>query len=128
MSDEVLRWEAPPERHGNAAPAKPLKYQAAADQLRAKPGEWAVLAEGKTPSSAGGLAARIRRGVGAFAPAGSFEARQIGPASGSVSKVYARYVGGGDGMSSLYDCCPAAPTQPHAADCGLSRSGGDADA
>jgi len=27
-----------------------------------------------------------------------------------------------DGMSDLYDCCPAAPTQPHTADCGLSQA------
>jgi hypothetical protein len=30
-----------------------------------------------------------------------------------------------DGMSDLYDCCPAAPTQPHTSDCGLSRPDDD---
>jgi hypothetical protein len=94
VSDDVIRWEDPPAEHGNKRPGKPLKYQAAADAMRERPGTWAVVAERKAPGSAGGLAHRIRNGVGPFAPEKHFEAKVIGPAGGSSSRVYARYVGG----------------------------------
>lgn len=29
-----------------------------------------------------------------------------------------------DGMAHLHDCCPAAPTEPHTPDCGLSPADG----
>jgi hypothetical protein len=90
---DVIRWEQPPTEHGNAKPKPPLKYQAAADALRERPGEWALLAEGKAPGTAGGMVWRIKNGVGPFAPARSFEAKCVGPAGGSSSKVYARFVG-----------------------------------
>lgn len=92
----VIRWEEPPSQHGNRKPKQPSKYGAIADALRGKPGEWAVVIENKAPGSCGGLAHRIRAAVGPFAPARSFEARVIGPAGGSSSKVYARYVGEGE--------------------------------
>ena len=90
---DVIRWEEPPKAHGNAKPGAPHKYQPIADALRARPGEWALVLDGKAPGSAGGFAWRIRNGVGPFAPARSFEAKCIGPAGGSSSKVYARFVG-----------------------------------
>lgn len=93
----VIRWEEPPKEHGNRRPGQPSKFQPIADALRARPGEWAVVAEGKAPGSAGGFAYRIRNGVGPFAPAKAFEAKVVGPAGGSSSKVYARYVGEPDG-------------------------------
>ena len=89
----VIRWEDPPAEHGNARP-KPSKYQPIADALRARPGEWAVVTERRTPGSAGGFAAHIRTGGTPFGPAGQFEAKTIGPAQGSTCKVYARFVGG----------------------------------
>lgn len=92
MSD-VIRWEEPPAEHGNAKPKPPLKYQAAADAMRGRPGEWALITENRASGTAGNLAHRIKNGVGPFAPAHSFEARCVGPAGGSSSKVYARYVG-----------------------------------
>jgi hypothetical protein len=89
----VIRWEEPPPEHGNKRPAKPSKYQPIADALRGRPGEWAVVVENKAPGSAGNLVWRIKSGVGPFAPPRSFDAKCIGPAGGSSSKVYARYVG-----------------------------------
>lgn len=90
---EIVRWEEPPAEHGNAKPKPPSKYQVVADALRARPGEWAVIIEGVSPGTAGGMTHRIKSGVGPYAPARSFEARCAGPAGGQSSKVYARYVG-----------------------------------
>lgn len=90
----VIRWEDPPEEHGNAKAKQPSKFQPIVDALRAEPGRWAVVVEGKSPGTCGGLAWRIRSGVGPFAPARSFEAKVVGPAGGQSSKVYARYIGG----------------------------------
>lgn len=90
---EIIRWEEPPSEHGNAKPKPPAKFQAAADAMRARPGEWALIAEGKAPGTAGGMVWRIKNGVGPFAPPRTFEAKCVGPAGGSSSKVYARYVG-----------------------------------
>lgn len=89
---EIIRWEEPP-RHGNSKPKPPLKFQAVADAMRERPGEWALIVEGKAPGTAGGLVWRIKNGVGPFGPARSFEAKCVGPAGGQSSKVYARYVG-----------------------------------
>jgi hypothetical protein len=88
----VIRWEEPP-KHANGLRGAMSKFQAAADALRARPGEWAVIAEGLRPGTSGPTAVRIRAGLGPFAPKGSFEAKSIGPASGGTHKVYARYVG-----------------------------------
>lgn len=88
---EVIRWENPPE-HANKRPARAPKYQKAADALRARPGEWAVIAEKRTTGSAGGLSHNIRNGRNPWLPAGAWEARVVGPAGG-LGTVYARYVG-----------------------------------
>jgi hypothetical protein len=92
---DVVRWEEPPKEHGNKRPAAPSRYQPIADALRSRPGEWAVVMDGKSPGSAGSFAYRVRNGVGPFAPAKHFDAKAIGPAGGSSSTVYARYVGDG---------------------------------
>jgi hypothetical protein len=89
----VIRWEDPPAEHGNSRPKPVSKFQAIADDLRSRPGQWGVVVENKAPGSAGNLAYRIKAGVGPFAPPKSFEAKAIGPAGGQSSKVYARYVG-----------------------------------
>lgn len=91
----VIRWEEPPEKHGNTRPKPPSKYQPVVDSLRARPGQWAVIAENRLPGSAGSLAHYIRVGRGPFGPSG-FEAKVIGPAGGASSRVYARYVGDGE--------------------------------
>jgi hypothetical protein len=91
-----LRFEAPPaaERsNGNAA----AQYTEEAAQLKARPGEWAVLKEftgegSGARSGAWRLASRVKKGeIKAFAPAGSFEAVTR---SNGHSKVYVRYVAG----------------------------------
>lgn len=92
---EVLRWEGPPSEHGNTGRKPPTKYEAVANALRARPGEWAVIAEGITAGHAGKVSHGIRNGTPwPFAPPRHFEAKAIGPARGSLSKIYARYVGG----------------------------------
>jgi hypothetical protein len=96
---DVIRWENPPP-HGNTGPRekRPSKFQAAADAMRARCGDWALLVEGITTGNAGRITNDIRNGKPyPFAPAGSFEARCVGPAGGTSSKVYARYVGEQDG-------------------------------
>ena len=90
---DVIRWEEPPAEHGNARPKPPSKYQPIADALRSRPGEWALIADRRTAGSAGGFAHRVRSGAKPFEPARSFEVKVVGPASGPLSKVYARYVG-----------------------------------
>lgn len=90
---EIIRWEEPPREHGNARPKRASKYQAVADNLRAHPGEWALIVENISPGSGGSLSYRIRNGVNPFDPPRHFDAKLIGPAGGSSSKVYARYVG-----------------------------------
>lgn len=89
---DVIRWEEPPLKHGNAR-SRPSAHQPLVDALKARPGEWALIAEGKAPGSAGSLAHRIKTGGGPWGPARSFESRCVGPAGGTSSKVYARYVG-----------------------------------
>ena len=83
-----LNWEEPP----------PEKYRtrrdwtSIADSLRAKPNEWAVVAEDVSASTG----THIRYGrLRAFAPAGAFESRVSGARSsdGRADKIYARFVG-----------------------------------
>jgi hypothetical protein len=81
---QIIRWEEPP--HSNRGPgggrAHSGRYSDAADQLRQKPGQWAVLLES------------IRMGaLLAFAPAGDFEATTRRISGRTV--VYARYLGDG---------------------------------
>jgi hypothetical protein len=88
----VIRWELPPE-DGRGHAGKPSIYRETASALQKRPMKWAVVAEGMTTGAAGGLAYRIRHGMGIFKPAGAFEARCVGSVGG-VAKVYARYTGG----------------------------------
>jgi hypothetical protein len=91
---DVIRWEEPPP-HGNTLKPKPAsKYQAVADALRARPGEWALIAENLPSGSAGALSNGIRIGrPSVFRPAGEFESRCVGSAGSTSAKVYARFVG-----------------------------------
>lgn len=90
---EVIRWEDPPTEHGNTK-HRQSKYQPTADALRSRPGQWALIQEGRTTGSTGGLAHRIRNGWGPFVPPGAFETKVRGPVGGPA-KLYARYVGDG---------------------------------
>jgi hypothetical protein len=93
MSDGVIRWAEPPSDHGNKKPAKPSKYQPIADALRAAPGQWALVYDGKPIGTCGSLAHRMRYGIGPFAPERSFEAKTVGSAGAQKAQLYARYVG-----------------------------------
>jgi hypothetical protein len=83
----VLRWEEPPEKRSPGR--RPTKAWAeVAEELRGRPGVWAVVHEGQ---GAHALPGRIKAGASGFAPAGAFEAAVRG--SGLSMVVYARYVG-----------------------------------
>lgn len=89
----VLRWETPPEQvlagrkfHDGKSALKPL-----AEELRSKPGEWAVVLEGP-PGKASAMATHIRLGqVLCFTPTGDFDA--LTHKAGEHTLVYARYCG-----------------------------------
>jgi hypothetical protein len=86
----VIRWEDPPEDARGANVTD--RWQAIAEELRAHPGQWAVVLE-STAGPCGGWVNRIRVGKSAFKPAGAFEA--VGRSEGKKARVYARYVGDG---------------------------------
>jgi hypothetical protein len=68
------------------------KHKEAADQLRARPGEWAVVEVYENPSTATSMAHAVRRGsLAAYKPRGAFDAasRRIK----GKSHLYVRYVG-----------------------------------
>lgn len=96
MSDGVLRWEDPPTAHSAAGkpkqPRRTDKWRTVAAELRARPGEWAVLLEAERFGNGGGIAGKIKAGdLAAFRPAGSFDAttRTVD----GLYAVYARYIG-----------------------------------
>lgn len=83
-----LCWEVPPT--GRAAKTEPDKYQAEAAELRARPGDWAVLAMVGTTSQAYRLKKAVTEAkYPAFAPAGAFEATSS--TNGDGIKVYVRF-------------------------------------
>lgn len=82
-----LKFVAPPEATRGGGPRKSREI---AEALRARPGEWALVAEGVGPS----IAHNIKHGsVSVYQPAGSFEAVSRKGKNGR-SDIYARYVGG----------------------------------
>lgn len=92
----VIRWEDPPE-HGNIdkpkAPRRTSLWRAAAAELRAHPGDWALVIQVEHPTDVLGMAGQIRAGrLVAFRPAGSFETRTV-CRQGKLSRLYARYIG-----------------------------------
>lgn len=89
----VVRWEAPPA--SDSAPrrwvTRTSKLAPLADELRERPGEWALVFVGAS-GKASAMATHISRGqLVAFTPTGDFEActRQ----RDGVARTYARYVG-----------------------------------
>lgn len=91
----VIRWEEPdPRPRKNRSP-----YYDIAEELRARPGEWALIREGMSRGAARGLAVRMTkgdkgvRGGGPFWPPGSFEAVAYGADNNAPYKVYGRYLG-----------------------------------
>ena len=85
-----LIWEEPP----SAARRTRTAWERVADDLRARPGEWARIRDGLNGANAGTIAHRIRTGFyRGFRPAGDFEA--VSRTQGTASAVYARYLGDG---------------------------------
>jgi hypothetical protein len=87
----VIRWESPPpDARGGPIRTPKRDYAPVAAALRARPGEWAVIAE--LPHAGGSsLAHRINHGVSKWRPRFSFQATARYRGGGTV--VYARYVG-----------------------------------
>lgn len=90
----IIRWADPPPTslRGERTTAPWSRYNDLADELRARPGEWAVIAEFNGRHT--GLATHVRMGsIACFTPAGDFDAvsRQVG----KYTAIYARYVGDG---------------------------------
>lgn len=89
----VLRWEDPPPaiRYGNRPAPTSVDWYRVAAQLRAKPGEWAAVAEAVATNAP----AMIRSAnYAAFRPAGAFDSVGRRTADG-VYTIYARYLGDG---------------------------------
>lgn len=85
----VIRWEDRPPV-SRERPRR-MDWRLVAEQLRARPGEWAVVQEGLVDTSA---ISRIQRALSpVFAPAGSFEASQRVSPQTRVPALYVRYVG-----------------------------------
>ena len=87
----VLRWEEPPPpRTGQRLGRERIPWAVIAQELKDKPGKWAVVHEGAPDPK---LATRIEAGLSPwFRPAGTFEATQR--SNGAIFTIYARYVGG----------------------------------
>jgi hypothetical protein len=85
-----LKFEEPPEpQRGRASLEEQREF---AKQLRARPGQWAVVTVRTTAAEAGQYAYTVRKGVRKlFQPAGTFEA--VSRKVGDEHRVYARYVG-----------------------------------
>ena len=89
----VLRWEEPPNRRQSKA----ARWASVAAELRARPGEWAVIEETGTNTTTASTVQYIKKGDGPFAPIGAFEAisrSERGENRLIKTQVYARYVGG----------------------------------
>jgi hypothetical protein len=100
MADQaqIIRWEEPPPaRTGGGRPtgSTTSRWTEVAEELRARPGRSAVIAESAGRTNAD-LCRRINRGLmHPFTPAGSFEAttRQ----EDGIVTTYVRYLGDGEG-------------------------------
>lgn len=83
----LLEKKTPPAQPGRPASAK---WQEVADNLRANPDEWFVVARNVSPTTSH----LIRNGkLKAFAPAGYFESVTRENKGNKAGEVYARYVG-----------------------------------
>lgn len=91
MSD--LKWESPPSPQANRRGQS--KWKDIVDQLKQRPGEWAIVAEPATPERARWTASNLNNGRYPPMPKDAgFEIRISAP-SGGPYRVYARYVGNG---------------------------------
>jgi len=89
-----LEWGPPPEKHRT----EPTDWNAIAAELKANPGEWALVARNQWAAAA----VRINDGLyAAFRPAGSFEAtaRRDDDLEKPKVNIWARYLGEPEGDS-----------------------------
>jgi hypothetical protein len=91
----VIRFEDPPTREEHPPtptfPTTSTRYGVIADELRARPGEWALIVVYAMPWIARNVVGFIRRGAFNAFPAGQFEA--VARTVDGKHRVYARYVG-----------------------------------
>lgn len=84
-----IRWEAPSTKFAAGRPAS-TKWAVIAQELEENIGEWAVVAEDVSSTTA----YLIRAGkLKAFSPAGAYESVSRGNEKGKAKLIYARYVG-----------------------------------
>lgn len=92
MTKTTLRFEAPP--LANRAPRGRAVEKEVPAQLRAHPGEWAIIHTAQTRVGAYAMAHQIRTGIlASYRPKGHFEA--LGRTVDGEFRVYARFVGNG---------------------------------
>jgi len=92
----VIRWQVPPEsKRPPTAGRRTTMYDEAAAELRANPGMWGVIYEGRANRASGMVAHILSGAIACFRPAGSF--RATSRTRNGVRTVYARYLGDGDG-------------------------------
>jgi hypothetical protein len=83
-----MKWIDPPRK--TKAIGAPVKFQEEAEALSRRPGEWALIFEGRNSAT---TASYINAGdLAAFRPAGSFEAKSRKNPEGKFD-IYARFVG-----------------------------------
>ncbi|MGW0899742.1 hypothetical protein ACWD0G_22640 [Streptomyces goshikiensis] len=88
-------------------PSRSADADNAARALRARPGDWALVAERPAIGPASNLAYRIRTGkLAAFRPAGAFEAHSRSTGDHGAG-VWARYVGGTADLAKAINREPA---------------------
>lgn len=88
-----ISWEQPPA--GRDKPITRTAWGPIVAELRTRPGEWAVVAVKPTAAAAATVAAHMRRGIYTGMSRGEFEA--MARTVDGEYRVYARYVGTGDG-------------------------------
>lgn len=105
MSEQrrIIRWEAPPPtKYGKGRGRRPQgdgrdQWETVAADLRAQPGEWAVIAEMENNGPVSTLTSAIKRGATpAWEPAGAFDAAMR--KQGDLTVVYAVYLAGPAGQ------------------------------
>jgi hypothetical protein len=89
MTSQMIAWKEPPEPRTRGRKASE-EYVQLAFELKAKPGQWAYIGIRKTPKT---VTAFRKATIGAFAPAGSFEARAVKSEDGTDYDLYVRYIG-----------------------------------
>lgn len=91
----MIEFSDPPERR-RRKPRSETRHLAAAEALKGRPNEWAIVDKYENARSAYQLAYLIRNGkISAYRPAGKFEATMRARTSSDESPfvVYARYLG-----------------------------------